>query len=178
MTKTSETKVCSDCGSKKAQLCCGSCQATLCKSCAQFLDIDFFALMPEARRPAVAKESVYCGACYHDKVAPEIARYEELLENAKNISIYMRDQGKETRFIRRIELPVKVEDGTDYQETMLKLAFFAALGDFNAVLDVEIKSAKVRNGGYQSTVFTGTGVPAKVDESKLIKDRSLWQNPN
>lgn len=92
--------------------------------------------------------------------------------------VFMKAQFKETRFIKRLEEPVKVAECADYDETLLRLAFQAAQLNYNGVIDVDITSKKVRTGNYQTSVFSGTAIPANVREDKLIKDKSNWSSPN
>ena len=90
----------------------------------------------------------------------------------------MKNQGKETRLISRKEKPYSVKDCADYNEAILRLAFFAVEAGFNSLLDVDLTSKKIIVAGYQSTVWSGTAVPANVADKKLMRDRSLWSNPN
>ncbi len=100
------------------------------------------------------------------------------MEQAKNTMVFMKAQFKETRFVKRLEDPITIPECNDYDELILRLAFKAAEKDFNAVIDVDITSKKVRTGNYQTSVFSGTAIPAHVREDKLIKDRSNWSHPN
>lgn len=131
-----------------------------------------------AQIPQELSGSAYCGACYTTKVLPALDSYAQTLEQAKEILVYTKSQGKETRFIRRTEKPVRVEKCNDYDEIILRLAFFAAQAGFNAIIDVDIRSEKIRTGGYQTTLWSGVGTPANVQNHQLVKDRSIWQNPN
>jgi hypothetical protein len=100
------------------------------------------------------------------------------MEKARNILVFMKKQGKETRLIRRLEDPVRVLNCPDHDQTLMRLAFFAAQKNYNAIIDVDLVCEKVRTGSYQTLKWSGTGIPAHVDDDKLLKDRSLWQNPN
>ena len=131
--------------------------------------------------PKIAPElqhTTYCSTCYDSTVAPALLKYEAIMEQAKNTMVFTKSQAKETRFIKRLENVVEVIDCPDHDEAVLRLAFFAAHLKYNAILDVDITSKKVRDGHYQTTVFSGTGMPADVHESHLMKDRSLWSTPN
>lgn len=97
---------------------------------------------------------------------------------AQEIMVFMKVQNKETRNIKRLEEPVSVVDCADRAETILRLAFFTAQMNYNSVIDVDITSRKILTGNYQTTVFSGTGIPAHVNEAKLIKDRANWSSPN
>lgn len=165
------------CGQKsKSGLQCGICQSPTCKQCAHFLEEGQFSFLKQV--PADLAHSVFCDSCYSEKVAPELRNYEELLEKAKEILVYMKSQAKETRLIKRLADPVRVVKCADYDEAILRMAFFAAQAGFNAIIDVDLKSEKVRDGSYQTTVWSGTGMPANVRVDQLVKDRSIWQNPN
>ncbi len=97
---------------------------------------------------------------------------------AKEIMVFMKAQNKETRFIKRLEEPVSINECADHNEAILRLAFFAAELDYNAIIDVNIISKKVKIGNYQTTIYSGTAIPAHVREDKLIKDKSNWSKPN
>lgn len=90
----------------------------------------------------------------------------------------MRAQAKETRLIKRIADPISVVDCADYAETILRLAFFAAELKYSGIIDVNITAKKIQVGGYKTTVFSGTAIPANIREDKLIKDKSNWSSPN
>ncbi|MBY0554402.1 hypothetical protein K2P97_07730 [bacterium] len=167
---------CATCGKSKAKLNCGICNDIICKSCTQFVDENTFSffryLQPDLRHTA------YCVTCYDQKVAPTLANYTDLMDKAHDTIVFMKAQNKETHRIKRDEEVVKVVDCSDKDETILRLAFYAAQKGFNAIIDVEVTPKKVKNGNYQTTVYTGTAIPAQVDESKIIKDRSTRTNPN
>ena len=92
--------------------------------------------------------------------------------------VFMKAQFKETRMVKRFEDPISIIDCADYDETILRLAFRGAELGFNGIIDVDITSKKVKTGNYQTTVFSGTAIPANVREDKLIKDKSNWSSPN
>lgn len=174
--------VCSVCRAPKARLKCGLCEAAhqvethLCKTCAHLINQDAFALMPEI--PAGLAHSVYCPTCYSTSVAEPHRQYLEILERAKNVNVFEKDQKKETRFFSRKQKPVRVEACADREETLLRLAFMAAQGGFNGIIDVDIVPKKVRNGSRQTTSWSGSGIPCSFEERRLIKDRSTWSDPN
>ena len=167
---------CSTCNKPKANLICGICGDSLCKKCTQVVDENYFSFLLKV--PKDLAHTAYCGTCFDQKVSPEIAKYNELMVAAKNTIVFMKAQFKETRLVKRFEDPVRVVDCADHDETILRLAFQAAAKKYNAIIDVDIISKKVKTGNYQTTVFSGTGIPANVREDKLIKDRSNWSSPN
>lgn len=167
---------CCVCSQVKAPLVCGICGGSICKKCTQFTEEGAFSFLKTVP-PALAHQ-IYCGVCFDREVAPALTEYEATMEAARNIMVFMKSQSKETRLISRKEPVVKVSDCADHDECILRLAFFAAQLKFNALIDVQVTPKKLITGGYQTTVYSGTGIPAHVHENKLIKDRSLWSNPN
>ena len=57
----------------------------------------------------------------------------------------------------------------DRRECILRLAFFAAELGFNAIIESEVDSKKVRKGAYQSSTWSGSALPADVDGARLEK---------
>ncbi len=171
-----EKSSCYLCQKTKANLHCGLCAETICKSCTRFLNEDRFSFFKPI--PKELAHTTYCEPCFHNNVEPKFTEYEQVLEQARNILVFSKDQGKETRLIKRIEDPVHVADCVDYDETILRLAFFAAQSGYNAIVDVDVVSEKVRMGSYQTLKWTGTAVPVHVIEGKLIKDRSAKNYAN
>lgn len=167
---------CSICQKPKAALSCGICHCSVCKGCAQFLEEDRFSFL--AQVPAELSQGVYCGICFDQKVQPALESYDQLMEKAKEILVFFKTQGKETRLFKRTEPAFKVTDCADHDETILRLAFYAAQAGFNAIIDTNITSEKVKFGTYQNLKWTGSAVPSNVDLSRIPKDRSIWQNPN
>lgn len=167
---------CVTCQKSKASLTCGLCGAEVCKSCVHFVEDGAFSFLAEV--PPALSHSAYCGSCFSVHVAEPMAVYEADVERAKDINVFMKNQGKETRLIKRTEKPVRVADCPDHDEALLRLAFFAAQKGYNSIVDVDLKPEKVRLGAYQTTVWSGTGIPAHVESHRLVRDRSIWQNPN
>jgi hypothetical protein len=169
-------ETCGSCLKPKAALACGLCGCDLCKQCAQILDEGEFSFLKAV--PAELAHSFYCANCFAEKIAPEVERYTEVLERAKGIIVFEKSQGKETRLIKRKEAQLKVSDCDDYDETLMRLAFFAAEAGHNAIVDVDINGRKIKNGSYQSTKFSGTATPVTVDPRRYDSDRPELSNPN
>jgi hypothetical protein len=167
---------CCICQKPKATLVCGVCSSPVCKYCAQFLDEDTFKYLTKI--PQEAAHTTYCSPCYNENVFPVLEKYNETFEQAKNILIFTKQQNKETRFIKRWEEVVHVTECLDREDVIMRLAFFAADAGFNGVIDIEIVSKKVRNGSYQTTQWSGSGIPAQVNPEKLVKDKSFTSGPN
>ncbi len=170
------TASCETCGKSKAPLVCGLCQAKICKNCTQFLAEDSFLLLPKP--PTGFENGAFCDTCYATLVIPELEKYEALLLRAKGVMVFTKSQSKETRLIKRLEKTVIVSDCKDYDEAVLSLAFQAAELNYNSIIDMDLKPEKIKIGTYQSTLWSGTGMPANVTQERLVKDRSIWHNPN
>lgn len=156
---------CCVCQKPKATLVCGICKSAVCKYCAQFTQEDSFSFL--AKVPEDLTHGTYCGPCFDDKVAPELAKYDDIMDRAKNVAVFFKDQGKETRLIKRGNEVFRVKDCPDRDETLMRLAFFAAQKDFNSLIDVDLVSEKIRNGTYQTQKWSGTAVPANLSDRKI-----------
>jgi hypothetical protein len=169
-------QICSVCQKPKSQLHCGHCGAVVCKSCAVFLEEGSFSFYPEV--PKVLSHTTYCNPCYTVHILPAQETYAALIEKAKNVLVYDKTQGKETRLMKRLEKPLRISNCPDREETLLRLAFLAAQANFEAIIDVNLTGEKVRDGSYQTTSWSGTGIPTSAPLQRIIKDRSITQNPN
>lgn len=161
---------------KSKSLVCGICETDICKNCAEFLSEDSFHYVEV--KPVKNDSSCFCQTCYTTDVLPLINNYEETLAKAREVRIFSKSQAKETRLIKKLEEPIVIENGLDEPDVLLKMAYKAAARDFNSIVDVEVKSKKVRTGSYQTSTWSGTGIPVNVDDAKLVKDRSIRDNPN
>lgn len=167
---------CSICGKTKTPYQCGICNDHLCKTCVQFLPETAFQFLPQ--KPKELTHSTYCNACFEQHVSLALTNYEGMLSQAQEILVFDKSQGKETRFVKRLEKPLVVEQGLDERDITMRLAFMAAEKNYNALVDVDIKATKVRDGSYQTMSYSGKAIPANVSDRKLLKDRSLWSDPN
>jgi hypothetical protein len=167
---------CAICNKLKTTLDCAICESRICKSCAEFITsvtFQYIDIIP----PKMEHTSAFCTQCYATDVLPAIEDYQGIVELAKNIRVFDKTQTKETRLIKRLEDPVTVEHCVDAKEATMKMAYIAAKRNFNSIVDVEIKTFKIRNGTYQTSDCTGVCVPVNVSDDKLIKDRS-FTDPN
>jgi hypothetical protein len=131
-----------------------------------------------AQIPEKLQHTTYCPTCYQAEIINEVEAYAADVEKAKNIMVFEKNQGKETRLIKRLEDPLHVEDCLDEKEVMMKLAFQALRKGFNGLVDFEAVAHKERNGSFHKVTWKGSAVPAQIDVAKLPKDKSFWHNPN
>jgi uncharacterized protein YbjQ (UPF0145 family) len=176
LLKSMEIKACVQCQKTKSLLNCGICSCSVCKNCADFLAEDSFSFLNSI--PENLQHSVYCHACFDQNVEGELQNYNQLMDKAKEIMIFTKSQAKETRFVKRDEDPIKIISCDDRDETIMRMAFQAVQLNYNAVIDVDLRAEKIRQGAYQTQKFSAIGIPAYVIESKLVKDRSIWSAPN
>lgn len=120
-----------------------------------------------SERPKALDSSTFCEACYFEKIEPIIKTYEENLEKAKQVNLFYKDQARETRLMSRAAPEIRIENCLDRDETILRLAYRAAELQYNSLIDVDIKSVKVREANYQHSVWSVTGIPLNLDENKL-----------
>lgn len=161
-------KSCRFCLRPKANTECELCLSSLCKRCAESLPKDAFAFLEN--KPAGLSHSVYCPDCFEREVRAEKEAYDQQYEKAKGVFVYLKQQGEETRLYKRSQRPVKVSACPDREEALLRLAFQAVGLGFNGLLDVDLRSEKVRNGGYQKLIWHGTGIPFQADAERLERD--------
>ena len=103
---------------------------------------------------------IYCNPCFISSVSEQLADYNKTLESAKDVNVFLKAQSKETRLIKRKQEAIVVQDCLDEKETLMRLAFGAAKAGFNGLIDVELIQKKIRDGRYQTSSWSGTGIPA------------------
>ena len=150
-----EKATCETCQSEPTVLSCGICANATCKTCAHVLEEDAFSFLPEV--PEHLTKGIYCNQCFEAKVAADVAEYELKMKAAGQLDLYFKNQGKETRFVRRHAAPFVVKECVDRDELLLRLAFLAVHGGFKCLVDVEVTGLKVTNHAYQKLVFSGHG---------------------
>lgn len=123
--------------------------------------------------PEMLSHSSYCYECFQAHVQPELNTYNETLEKAKDVYVFYRTQGKETSLYKRSHPPVRVADALDEADALMRLAFMTVRSDCNAIVDVDLKSKKIRNHAYQTTRWDGMGNPVQVDAEKLDRAEAL-----
>lgn len=152
---------CSGCLTAKATLNCGVCEAQVCKACAVFLEDESFSFL--SKIPDVLQKETYCNSCFQTHVQDELTSYEDTMNKAREIFVYMKDQGKETRLMKRSLPQLKIKDCVDKDEAILRLAFLAVKQNCNAIIDVDIKSEKVRMQAYQTLKWHATATPVQLE---------------
>lgn len=121
-----------------------------------------------SRIPALLRHENYCLKCFDLHVAPEKIKYNVLMEKAKDVYFLTKAYNGYVRVLRRHTTRVQVPKCDDRRETIVRLAFFAAELGMNAVILSEVESAKARDrDGYQSTIWSGSALPALIDGEQL-----------
>ena len=134
---------CETCRQPTATEYCALCENALCEDCVLCPPTGAFSLMLQV--PPELSHRVYCRFCYDEKVEPALLKYEETKTLAENVFIFFKTQRKEIPLIRKSKVVMKVEDCDDRDETILRLAYLAALDGFNAVIETGLKHRKVRD---------------------------------
>ncbi len=106
-------------------------------------------------------------SCFDSEVQPALENYRELIEQARSVFIFFTTQKKAIPLIKKSKEKVVVEACDDRDETILRLAFQAAQQGYNAVIETEVVAQKIRNEGYQKSVWRGVGVPAQVNAERM-----------
>ncbi|MBS1958253.1 MAG: hypothetical protein JST80_02155 [Bdellovibrionales bacterium] len=164
---------CINCRKPKVTRTCEACDEPVCKNCLQVLDVATFAFLKNI--PDELKFTNYCSGCYDVTVAPKLDEYGEILDRAKQAFVFFKTQRKEIPLIRKSREIYRVPECHDRDETILRLAFLAAQDGYNAVIDTEALSVKVRHHAYQTSKWSGSGVGAMVDGSKIERQDLLEQ---
>lgn len=157
--------LCYACRRPKAAHTCEVCLEKFCKNCSQFLEASTFSFKKDLS--AHLKHTHYCQACYEQEVEPALQEYHELMDQARGVYIFFTTQRKQIPLIKKSKEKVTVEGCEDRDETILRLAFQAAEQGYNAIIETEVVAQKVRNEGYQKSVWRGVGIPAEINAERM-----------
>jgi hypothetical protein len=158
------SSVCKTCHKPKANYNCGLCEEPICKTCAEFLK-ETFSFQKVV--PSELTHNVYCIQCFDDKVRGPLDAYNEIMEQAKEIIIYSKEQTKLTRGIKRIEEIIQVENCEDEEEALMKMSFIAVQRNCNCIIDVQFKTHKIIIGSHKKTMVAATSVPTTIDPNAI-----------
>lgn len=161
----SQQEFCISCRKPKGTIHCQICDEFLCKECVRFLEASTFSFM-EAIPPELS-HTYYCSPCFDSHVEPALESYREIMERARNLYFFFNTQRRPVHVIKKSKEDLQVKDCDDRDETILRLAFFAAQQGYNAVIEAEVVSKKIRNSGYQKSLWQGSGVAAQVNAQRL-----------
>ncbi len=161
---------CAICNASKAPNTCRSCDSSICKSCLEFVSDETFefADYTEANSPIGS----YCSSCYTTEIVPALETYNEILERAKEVTVFSADQGKETRLIKRSDLKFQIDECEDKDVLTMRLAYMAAKAGYNTLVDVDLVYSKVRDGSFKLSNWRGTATAAN------MTGRGPVTNPN
>ena len=162
-------EICTVCRNPRAYTNCALCESALCKSCEHFQETDAFSFLEEL--PEDLKHGHYCPNCFDEKVAPVQAKYEETMALAREVNIFFIADKHPPYLLKSAKRQVSIKDCKDREETILRLGFKAAEMGFNSVAKVNITSTQIRNLGYQTSSWHGTGLPADIDLAKFLRSQ-------
>ena len=159
---------CETCRTPKTTQHCRLCEAGLCKRCAMNPPAGAFRYLKDV--PAELTHPVYCQSCFTETVEPALTDYESTLEAAREVFVFFTTQKAHIPLLSKSHERVSVDSEEDRDALILKLAYLAALEGHNALIECDVRSEKVRNEGYQHSVWRGSAIPATVDASRLDRD--------
>jgi hypothetical protein len=93
------------------------------------------------------------------------------MERAREVYVFFKTQKRAPLMLKKAKETVRVESCEDRDETILRLAFFAAEQGHNAVVGAEVTAEKIRNAGYQKSKWSGEGLPATIDREKFEREQ-------
>jgi hypothetical protein len=153
-----EKQACSVCG-KKSKKQCHLCGEATCKKCGHDIGKDYFTFLDPV--PEDLAHGYYCHNCFTNKVSPTYDTYNEILNRAKDMDVYFKKKhSKEVHFFKKASSKITVTDRPDYDEMILNIAFLAAKGNYNTIINVETSSRKIHDGSYKIILWSGSGIPA------------------
>lgn len=156
---------CAICRAPKVAGNCELCELSACKKCMHFLPEDTFSFWKEL--PGELSFTHYCSNCQAEHVEPALDRYQELMAQAKEVVFCFDTQKRELPMLSKAKEKVFVESCPDRDETILRLAFQAVELGYTGVVDAVVTSKKLRNEGYQTSSWSGVGLPAMIDIERL-----------
>lgn len=162
---TAAPKHCALCSSNKVAFCCENCGIDVCKSCGESLDSNDFSFF--TRKPEPLSKTNWCCRCYDEHIAPIRARYDELMEKAKQTFFLTKNFRGYVKSFRRHTKRVSAGPCLDRRECILRMAFMAAELGFNSIIEAEVSSKKVRIDSYQTSSWQGSAQPADIDGERL-----------
>jgi hypothetical protein len=108
--------------------------------------------------------ATYCGRCEDTVLLPLRQNYTDTFNAAKAVSVVPKNYRGRVTVIRKANVTLHTGPWADKSQAELALAFGAAKKGFNAILQADFFGKKVRNHGYQHTEWTGSAVPADIQE--------------
>ena len=163
----SNSEICKTCRGPKAKYNCGICSECSCKKCTHFVE-DAFTYQENV--PAELSHSQYCHACFQEHVEQPLNEYQQVVEEAREVVVFLKNQSKVTRLMDRKSAPLVVIDCDDEKDALLKMSFKAVKMGHNALIDVEFKNKKVINGSHKKIIVDSTAIPTTIDKSRSYYD--------
>lgn len=158
-------QTCVGCRKPRVDSTCGVCGEGVCRKCRIFLSDEEFPFVPE--RPAELRHTYYCGSCYDRIVEPFRAEYEASLERAKEVNVLYKESKSTVRVSSKAKEPVRVTGARDRDDAIMRLAFQAARAGYDTLIEVEVSSQKIRNAGWQTSSWSGQGIPAEIRSASV-----------
>lgn len=161
---TQRSGLCATCRSPRATLVCDACKDSLCKACDQLTHarLDEF--------PAELAGIVHaCSGCFVTQIEPALEAYADLLRQAREIHVFTTNQKASLPILKRAKETISIEGHTDRDSATLELALQAVRLGYNALIEADIVSRKVRDEGYQKMAWSIRARPATLDVERFLR---------
>ncbi len=151
------------CRLPRADRACDGCSEHLCRTCSIIIspEEDFCFEIEPTRKPT---GSTFCGLCEDRILNPLREKYAETLAAARQVNVIPKAYRGRVTIIKKGTHILVTGPWADTKQAELALAFLAARKGFNAIINTQVVSKKVRNFGYQRTEYNATALPADINE--------------
>lgn len=160
---------CKLCQAPKTVKTCNVCQGDVCKNCVRYFDKEESPFFPKV--PRVLQKTVFCFDCFEAKAQPEIEKYNEVLDRAREVIVVKKAYRGPITISKKKNETTTVKRKADEKIAVAQLQFLAAWEGFNAVLQLETDSFSKKNAGWETSEWSATGVFAEIDQEKFRSNR-------
>lgn len=150
--------LCTICRNEPKIALCGICESALCKKCERYLEVDYFSFKEKV--PEDLTQGHYCNGCFVEKIEPEMAAYNVIMEKAKTTYIFFDTSPLPRSLIKKYNKSIAIQNCKDRDETFMRLGFRSAEKGFNAVVEVVVERTRHKR------VWEGRGIPAHINPEK------------
>lgn len=151
---------CESCRAPKDIQGCESCGMRVCKNCVEYLTPERLEFLPEPKPDLV---QIYCISCFERDAAALVARYDEAVEQAKEVITVAKNFKGPVDIVKKASTKTEVKGHPDRSDAIRHLSFLAAWGGYNAILEMEVGDTKQRNHGYETHRCHASGWFAKIN---------------
>lgn len=162
----STSSSCVICNNPKANITCRECDSSVCKSCIEFVGDALFEY--DEYTDETSPVGHYCSSCYTTTIVPRLDVYNEIVERAKEVSVFSTEKSQESRLIKRTDVKLKIDECEDKEDLIMKLAYMAAKAGYNSIVDMDLVYTKTRDGSFKLANWSGTATAANLNSRMPI----------